>query len=76
MRVNREPIAFGDEDLEGTIQPHNDALVVTTQISGFLVKRVMVDQESRVDVMYPNLFKGLELKSQDLIKYDMPLVSF
>ena len=36
----------------------------------------MVDQESRVDVMYPNLFKGLELKSQDLIKYDMPLVSF
>ena len=76
MRVNREPIAFGDEDLEGTIQPHDDALVVTTQISGFLVKRVMVDQESRVDVMYPNLFKGLELKSQDLIKYDMPLVSF
>ena len=36
----------------------------------------MVDQESRVDVMYPNLFKGLELKSQDLIKYDIPLVSF
>ena len=76
MRVNRKPIAFGDEDLEGTIQPHDDVLVVTTQISGFLVKRVMVDQESRVDVMYPNLFKGLELKSQDLIKYDMPLVSF
>ena len=50
-------------DLKGTIQPHDDALVVTTQISGFLVKRVMVDQESRVDVMYLNLFKGLELKS-------------
>ena len=76
MRVGREPIAFEDDDLEGTIQPHDDALVVTMQISGFLVKRVMVDQESRVDVMYPNLFKGLELKSQDLIKYDMPLVSF
>ena len=26
--------------------------------------------------MYPNLFKGLELKSQDLIKHDMPLVLF
>ena len=26
--------------------------------------------------MYPDLFKGLELKSQDLIKYDTPLVSF
>ena len=26
--------------------------------------------------MYPDLFKGLGLKNQDLIKYDTPLVSF
>ena len=26
--------------------------------------------------MYPDLFKGFGLKSQDLIKYDTPLVSF
>ena len=76
MRIGREPIAFGDEDLEGTIQPHDDALVVTARISGFLVKRVMVDQGSGVDVMYLDLFKGVGLKSQDLIKYDMSLVSF
>ena len=76
MRIGREPIAFGDEDLEGTIQPHDDALVVTARISGFLVKRVMVDQGSGVDVMYLDLFKGVGLKSQDLIKYDMLLVSF
>ena len=43
MRIGREPIAVGDEDLEGTIQPHYDALVVTVWISGFLVKSVMVD---------------------------------
>ena len=71
-----DPIAFDDEDLEGTIQPHDDALVIAAQISGFLVKRVMIDQGSRVDVMYLNLFKGLELKNQDLAKYDSPLVSF
>ena len=63
MRIGQNPIAFGDEDLEGTIQPHDDALVVTAWISGFLVKRVMVDQGSGADVMYPDLFKGLELKS-------------
>ena len=51
MRTDRELIAFDDEDLEGTIQPHDDALVVTARISGFLVKRVMIDQESGVDVM-------------------------
>ena len=36
----------------------------------------MVDQGSRPNVMYLDLFKGLGLKSQDLIKYDTPLVSF
>ena len=71
-----EPIAFDDEDLEGTIQPHDDALVIAARISGFLVKRVMVDQGSEADVMYPDLFRGLGLKNQDLAKYDSPLVSF
>ena len=37
MRVGRELIAFGDEDLEGMIQSHDDALVVTVRINGFLV---------------------------------------
>ena len=76
MRFTREPIAFNDNDLEGTIQPHDDALVVTTIINGFIVKRVMVDQGSKADVMYPNLFKRLGLKNEDLSKYNMPLVRF
>ena len=36
----------------------------------------MIDQGSGADVMYPDLFEGLGLKSQDLAKYDTPLVSF
>ncbi|XP_030958733.1 uncharacterized protein LOC115980642 [Quercus lobata] len=36
-------ISFGEDDLEGTVQPHDDALVVTARIGGFLVKRVMID---------------------------------
>ena len=43
MKFAREPLAFDDDDLEGTIQSHDDVLVVTTRISGFLVKRVMID---------------------------------
>ena len=46
------------------------------RINGFIVKRVMVNQESRADVMYPNLFKGLGLKNEDLSKYDTSLVGF
>ena len=46
------------------------------RIRGFLVKRVLIDQGSGVELMYPNLYKGLGLRSENLIKYDMPLMGF
>ena len=35
-------LGFSDEDKVGTIQPHDDALVVTFRIGGFNVKKVGV----------------------------------
>ena len=69
-------LGFTDEDKIGTIQPHDDALVVILRIGRFDVKRVLVDQGSAVEVMYPDLYRGLNLKSEDLTTYDSPLVSF
>ncbi|XP_023891105.1 uncharacterized protein LOC112003156 [Quercus suber] len=76
IKLARETIAFDDNDLEGTVQPHDDALVVTARISDFLVKRVMKYQGSRTDVMYSDLFRGLVLKNEDLSRYSTPLVKF
>ena len=50
--------------------------MVTLRISGYDVKRVMVDQGSAVEIMYPDLFKGLSLKPEDFTTYSSPLVSF
>ena len=36
-------LSFSDEDKVGTIQPHDDALVVILRIGGYDVKRVMID---------------------------------
>ena len=52
-------IGFSDEDKIGTIQPHNDALVITLRIGGYDVKRVMVDQGSAAEIMYPDLYISL-----------------
>ena len=51
--INQEPkrlrvewpliMGFSNEDKVGTIQPHDDALVITLRIGGYDVKRVMVD---------------------------------
>lgn len=38
------------------------------------MKRVMIDQGSKAEIMYPNLYMGLGLKPEDLSKYDTPLV--
>ena len=58
------------------MQPHDDALVVTFRIGGYDVRRVMVDQGSAAEIMYPDLYKGLGLKLEDLTTYSSPLVSF
>ena len=78
-RVRMEwPLVMGflDEDKIGTIQPHDDALVITLRIWGYDVKRVMVDQGSAAEIMYPDLYKGLNLQAKDLMSYSSPLVSF
>ena len=36
----------------------------------------MVDSGSAAEVMYPDLYKGLNLKLEDLIPYSSPLMSF
>ena len=69
-------MGFSDEDKIGTIQPHDDALVITLRIRGYDMKRVMVDQSSATEIIYPNLYKGLSLKAEDLTPYSSPLVSF
>ena len=69
-------LGFSDEDKFGTIQLHDDALVVTLRIGVYDVKRVMIDQGSGVEIMYPDLYKGLNLKPKNLIAYSSPLVSF
>ena len=43
-RVEVQPVlSYSDEDKVGTIQLHDDALVITLKIEGYDVKRVMVD---------------------------------
>ena len=40
------------------------------------MRRVLVDQGSVVEIMYPNLYRELNLKPKDLTTYESLLVSF
>ena len=77
VRLERPLVmGFSDKDKIRTIQPHDDALVITLRIGGYDVKRVMVDQGSAAEIMYLDLYKGLSLRAENLMPYSSPLVSF
>nr|XP_023900487.1 uncharacterized protein LOC112012326 [Quercus suber] len=69
-------LSFSEEDKTGTTQPYDDALMITLRIGDYNVKRVMVDDGSRAEVMYLDLYKGLRLKLKYLMPYSSPLMSF
>ena len=69
-------LSFSEEDKIGTTQPYDDALLITLIIGDYDVKRVMVDSGSVAEIVYPDLYKGLKLKLEDLMLYGSPLMSF
>ena len=76
-KMNFHPtLSFLEEDKIRTTQPHDNALLITLRIGDYDVKRAMVDGGSAAEVMYPDLYRGLNLKLEDLTPYNSPLISF
>ena len=62
-------MSFSEEDKIEITQPHDDVLLITLRIGGYDVKRVMVDGGNAAEIMYPDLYKGLKLKLENLMPY-------
>ena len=50
--------------------------MVTVRIGGYDVRRVLVDQGSGAKIRYPDLYRGLNLRPEDLDTYDSSLMGF
>ena len=50
--------------------------MVTVRSEGYDVNRVQVDQGSGVEIMYPDLYQVLNLRPENLDRYDSPLIGF
>jgi hypothetical protein len=51
------PITFSQEDLQLKDYPHNDAMVISCVIKGFLVHDVLVDTGSAADIIFAKAFR-------------------
>ncbi|XP_057775283.1 uncharacterized protein LOC130994259 [Salvia miltiorrhiza] len=64
MGTTEEPvISFGAEDLRTLMYPHDDALVITTDIAGCIVHRVFVDSGSAVNILYLECLQNMGVKA-------------
>ncbi|XP_066160631.1 uncharacterized protein [Oryza sativa Japonica Group] len=59
-------ISFGPEDAEGVMFPHQDPLVISAEIAGFEVRRILVDGGSSADVIFAEAYATMGLPTQSL----------
>ena len=69
-------ISFSEENARGTYQPHDNALVVIINITGFTTRQVMVVNGSSADILYLPAYQQMRLNKDKLRPMDAPLVGF
>ena len=70
------PITFSQEDLHLKDYPHNDAMVISCVIKGFLVHNVLVDTHSAADIIFAKAFRQLQEPDDKIHDATHPLCGF
>jgi hypothetical protein len=70
------PITFSQEDLQLKDYPHNDAMVISYVIKGFLVHNVLVDTGSAVDIIFTKAFRQMQEPEDRIHDVTHPLCGF
>jgi hypothetical protein len=70
------PITFSQEDLQLKDYPHNDAMVISCVIKGFLVHNVLVDIGSATDIIFAKAFRQMQEQEDKIHDATHPLCGF
>jgi hypothetical protein len=76
LKMDDQVISFSEDDARNIHHPHDDALVVTLTIAGFLTRRVLIDNESSADIIYLPAYQQMKIDKEQLKPIDIPLVGF
>ncbi|XP_056844008.1 uncharacterized protein LOC130496178 [Raphanus sativus] len=69
-------ISFWESETSNLDRPHDDALIVTLNIAGYEVPKLMIDTGSSVDLIFYNTLKGMEIDDYEIIGQKANLVGF
>jgi hypothetical protein len=70
------PITFSQEDLQLKDYPHNDAMVISCVINGFLVHNVLVDTGSAADIIFARSLRQMQEPEDKIHDATHPLCGF
>jgi hypothetical protein len=75
-RWSHIPITFSQEDLQLKDYPHNDAMVISCVIKGFLVHNVLVDTGSATYIIFAKAFRHMQEPEDKIHDATHPLCGF
>jgi hypothetical protein len=75
-RWSHIPITFSQEDLQLKDYPHNDVMVISCVIKGFLVHNVLVDTGSAADIIFAKAFRQMQEPEDKIYDATHPLCGF
>ncbi|KAK4411900.1 hypothetical protein Sango_0263000 [Sesamum angolense] len=71
-----EEILFGLQDLDPNRSQNNDTLVISATLSNFYVKKVLINSESSIDVIFYDSYVQLGIDNAQLRSINTPLTGF
>ncbi|XP_074290609.1 uncharacterized protein LOC141617324 [Silene latifolia] len=79
LRVSRQDlleISFNEADILDEAEHHHDALIITLSIGNCLVKKILVDTGSFVNLIMLETLKNMGFSEKDLVQKAVPFVGF
>uniref|UniRef100_A0A2N9IUL6 Uncharacterized protein n=1 Tax=Fagus sylvatica TaxID=28930 RepID=A0A2N9IUL6_FAGSY len=76
LKMDDQVISFSEDDARNIHHPHDDALVVTLTIAGFITRRVLIDNGNSAEIIYLPAYQQMKVDKEQLKPIDIPLVGF
>lgn len=75
-KLRQVPIMWTDDDEEGILYPHEDALVIKAMVAGTELRRILVDTGSSVDILFKSALDDMGIADLKLERKNTSLKGF
>ena len=75
-KVRQVPIMWTEDDEEGILYPHEDALVIKAKVAGTELQRILVDTGSSIDILFKSAIDDMGISDLKMERTNTSLKGF